>query len=84
MTTETRDRIQFNPSDFDSLLKLMDTYGDQETMLFGINESKESVDISIFKDRILVGTYQHNGWKRKNVYWRDGTVEELFEGRHNL
>ena len=37
--------------------------------------------ISVAKDRIDVVTFQSNGWTRRNVYWRDGTTEELFEGK---
>lgn len=30
---------------------------------------------------IDVVNFQSNGWTRWNVYWRDGTREELFEGK---
>ena len=63
------------------MITLMDTYGDSQYPYFGENENGETVSISIFPDQIVTLTYQSNGWHRKNVYWRDGTREELFEGR---
>ena len=59
----------------------MDAYGDSKTMYPGMNENGETVWISIFKDMIVVLTSQSNGWNRKNIYYRDGSREELFEGR---
>lgn len=26
-----------------------------------------------------VRTYQHNHWTRINIFWEDGTIEELFD-----
>ena len=46
-----------------------------------VNTEFEETEISIFPDKIVYATYQHNGWKRENVYWRDGTREETFKGR---
>ena len=39
----------------------------------------EDVYISIFYDKIVTATTQANGWIRKNIYWRDGTREEMYE-----
>lgn len=50
-------------------------------MFMGVNTEFEETEISIFPDKIVYATYQHNGWKRENVYWRDGTREETFKGR---
>ena len=47
----------------------------------GVNTEFEETTISIFPEKIVYVTYQHNGWKRKNIYWRDGTREEMFDGR---
>ena len=62
----------------------MDKYGDSKYPYFGENEDGEMVSISIFPDKIVTMTYQSNGWHRKNVYWRDGKREELFEGRDEV
>ena len=71
----------FDPNDFDGMCELMDKYGDSDTMFMGVNTEFEETEISIFPDKIVYATYQHNGWKRENVYWRDGTREETFKGR---
>ena len=77
------DHIEFNPNDIRGMRHLMDTYGESDTMKPGINELGEKVMLSIFEDRIVVVTYQHNKWIRKNIYHYDGTREELFEGKSN-
>lgn len=82
MEKETRPlTFTVDPSDLEGLRKLMDEHGDSEFPFSGRNEQMEEVTISIAKDRIDVVTFQHNGWTRRNVYWRDGTREELFEGK---
>lgn len=73
--------IHLDPTNFESMVTLMDKYGDSDTLYPGTNENGETVHISIFHDKIVVVTFQKNRWIRKNVYWRDGTREELFEGR---
>ena len=82
MNSETS--IIIDPSDFKSMCELMDRYGPTTTtMLFGENEDGEATYTSIFIDRIVVDTHQFNGWVRRNIYWRDGTREELFDGKWN-
>lgn len=71
----------FDPNDYSGLLKIMDEHGDSETPFFSHNTDMEDLTISVSKERIDVTTYQDNGWVRRNVYWRGGTVEELYEGR---
>lgn len=73
--------INFDPYDLDGMRKLMNEHGDSVSPFDGMNENMEQVSISIAKERIDVVTYQHNGWTRRNVYWRDGTREELYEGK---
>ena len=74
--------ITINPRDHKSLCKIMDKYGPTTTtMLCGENEDGEATYTSIFNDHIVVDTHQSNGWVRRNVYWRDGTREELFDGK---
>lgn len=78
------DTIHLDPTDLSSMISLMDAYGDSDTLFPGTNEDGETVHISIFHDKIVVVTFQTNRWIRKNVYWRDGTREELFEGRDEV
>ena len=70
-----------DPSDYCGLLEIMDEFGDTDTMFAGENEDRESVNISVSHESIVVETFQENGWVRKNVYWRDETQEELFDGK---
>ena len=79
--TEKALTFVFDPTDLKAMCKLMDEYGDSDTMFTGTNTELEDTTISIFHDRIVYVTFQSNGWVRKNVYWRDGTREELFDGR---
>ena len=73
--------ISVNPMDRRSIIALMDKHGDSKFPLFGENEDGESVIISICHDSVTVETFQSNGWLRKNIYNRDGTTEELFDGK---
>lgn len=79
--TEKALTFTFDPYDYEGMVKLMDELGDSETFYTGVNEALEDITISISKDRIDTTTFQSNGWVRKNTYWRDGTREELFEGK---
>lgn len=72
-------RIDFQ--DLPAMRKVMDEYHTTETMLFGKTENDELTLTSIFKDRIVLTTYQNNHWIRVNVLHRDGTIEELYEGK---
>ena len=74
--------IKFDPADLRGMRKLMEEHGDSKTAKFGSNELGEDVSISIFKDKIVVVTYQSNGWVRKNIYHADGCREELFDGKY--
>lgn len=73
--------ININPNDLSFMIGLMDKYNTTKYMLSGTNELGEHITVSIFKDKIVVVTYQKNGWVRENVYWRDGTCEEMFKGK---
>ena len=46
--------------------------------LCGNNEDGEHVIVSIDKEKATIRTAQHNGFIRTNVYWKDGTYEELY------
>lgn len=82
MKQESR-TFTFDPSDLEAMRKLMDERGDSDTMFLGVNENMEDTTISVFHDKIIYVTFQSNGWVRKNIYWRDGTREELFDGKWN-
>lgn len=73
--------IHFDPMDWNSIIKIMDEHGDSKTMFPGTNEHGEDVWISPYPDRVVIKTFQKNGWTRINTYWRDGTCEETFDGR---
>ena len=67
--------------DLDAMRKVMDEYHTTETMLFGENTEGELTTTSIFKDRIVLVTYQNNHWVREATLHRDGTIEEVFRGK---
>ena len=82
MEITIKDKLYFDPSDRVGMLNLMAQYGESEEMLFGENEHGETTQISIFSDHIVLVTMQHNGWVRKNIYYRDSyDAEELYECR---
>lgn len=70
----------FDPTDFDAMRQLMDEHGNSDTMFLGVNTELEDTTISILPEKIVYVTYQRNGWVRKNIYWHDGTREEMFDG----
>ena len=69
--------IQIN--DMAARLKMMDNYKEYDTMLIGENHDGEMVCVSVFKDKVVVKTIQKNDWIRVNVFYRDGTTDELYE-----
>lgn len=73
--------LKVDPSDLEGMLEVMDKYGDSDTMYFGKNEDGEDVHISVFSDKIRATTYQSNHWVRKNTYYRDGSWDEMFDGK---
>lgn len=66
-------------TDLKQVVKACKEYGNSEMPFCGTNNDGEHVVISVFDDRIVVDTLQSNGWTRQNVYWTDGTVEELYK-----
>ena len=72
-------RIDFQ--DLDAMREVMDKYHTTKTMLFGKNDEGEMTTTSIFEDRIVHTTYQSNHWIRTNILHRDGTIEELYDGK---
>ena len=77
----TISEIVFDPTDFTSMENLMRNHEKYSTMLMGNNGDGETTELHILSDHILLVTYQNNHWIRKNYYWADGTMEELFEGK---
>ena len=73
--------IKIDFQDLTAMRKVMDEYHTTETMLFGENTEGEMTTTSIFKDKIVLVTHQKNGWVRKDILHRDGTREELFDGK---
>ncbi len=47
-------------------------------LLCGKNQKGENVIITIDIQKAEIQTFQHNGFIRTNVYWLDGTTEELY------
>lgn len=73
--------IEIDFNNLEAMLEVMDKYHTTKTMLFGESSDGEMTTTSIFKDRIVHTTYQNNHWIRVNVLHRDGTIEELFDGK---
>ena len=75
--------IKLDTDDRESMVALMDELSSEidDTIYRGVNESGETLHISIFPDKISVLVFQGNGWLRRSVYHRDGTSEEIYEGR---
>ena len=69
-------RMTFNPNDLDAMQKLMDEYGRSKILFYGENAEHESMHFTISNTNIDCVTYQHDGRKRFNTYWRDGAREE--------
>ena len=72
---------RIDPDDLDSMIRIMDEYGESRFPYSGKNEAGEDILASVFQDKVVVSTNQENGWVRVNAYWRDGTREEYFDGR---
>lgn len=79
--TSVNNKIFIDFGDWEQLRFLMCKFGDTESMMPGKNESGESQSISFYPTRIVLVTFQDNGWERHNTYWYDGTIEETFNGR---
>lgn len=44
----------------------------------GVNSDGENVIVTIDEESASVITVQENGWLRQNIYYPDGTEEELY------
>lgn len=67
--------------DFTNSSKLLDLMANSEkydTVIMGENQDGEFIMTEIYPDRIKTETLQKNGWTRSKVYWKDGTIEEIY------
>lgn len=78
---ENMKSIEFDSTDRDGLVKLMNNNELYGHIILCINQNGESMHLSIQEDRIDAHVFQHNHWIRHMVYHRDGTVEEMYEGK---
>ena len=78
---ESRKDIEFDSSDYDGMVKLMNNDELYGHIILCINQNGESMHLSIKEDRIDAHVFQHNHHIRHMVYHRDGTVEEMYEGK---
>lgn len=79
-----RAKVNFDPTDWGAMKKLMAQYGDSDTAFDGTNTNGEDVLISINKDNIVVRTLQSNGWMRRDIYSLiDGNfvTETMYDGK---
>ena len=59
--------------------ELKTKYGLINESMVGKNELGENVIVSIDDNCACVRTLQNNGWARINLYYKDGTCEELYQ-----
>lgn len=71
--------LKLNLDSFKEMCDVMEKYGDSDMPFGGKNEDGENVLVSVYYDRIVIETFQSNGWTRFNSYWKDGTREEWYE-----
>lgn len=76
---DSNSKIVFDPTDKEGMEKLMKKYGDSDNNYMGKNDNGENVVIYIEKDNISTHTFQKNGFIRTNIFWKDGTREEIYE-----
>lgn len=73
-----KDKMVIDYSNHNQLVDLMNHADDYPYMLTGENQNGEFTTTSITPDCIILETLQDNGWIRKNVYYCDGLVEEIY------
>jgi len=69
--------VDFN--NWDQLFELMDNADDYPCSLFGETEDGEMIVTSILPDMVINEIHQNNKWIRKMHYYRDFTIEEMYE-----
>ena len=78
-TNNLDEMIEVNTSNLNEMIQLMDRNKEFDEDLFGTNENGEYVQIGVYKNFLTIRTLQSNGWERTNIYYRDGSSEELYE-----
>ena len=76
---EANTTIRVDFGDWKSIIDAMDNYSHIDHMIFGKNSEGERIAMSIWSDRIILNTFQANGWTRINIYHRDGDTEETYD-----
>lgn len=59
--------------------ELVEKYGLISEVKVGVNEDGENCMISIDEECACIRTLQKNNWMRVNIYYKDGTSEELYQ-----
>lgn len=77
-TVLQNDRLDIDPKDFEGLLSLMDRAAEFDLPFQGVDDQGNTVLLSINTNNVTTETFQDNDYCRETVYWRDGTVEELY------
>lgn len=67
--------------DRDYLIDTMLRYCASESMLCGKTSENEDCFVSVTEDCVCVEVFQKNGWVRKLVFWKDGNVEDIMDGK---
>lgn len=78
---DSKGAIQFDSTDWPGMISLMNRHAEFDTMIECKNQDDELMHLSILEDHIVCVIYQHNHWIRKMMYHRDGTVEEMYDGK---
>ena len=75
--------FKLDTDDLNGMIALMDELGtDTDDVVYpDVNQVGDTIHISIFPNKISIRVFQENGWIRRSVYHRDGTSEEIYEGR---
>lgn len=71
--------VEIDFCDIRSMRELMSQHSTFSNPMLGEDQDGDICLTSIFEDKIIVKTYQSNGWIRKVYLHHDGTVEELYE-----
>lgn len=74
--------LEVDFSDYAQRNEVMQKYSGYTYPFSGENSEGEKVLISVTTESIVVTTFQHNGWLRKNTYYANSySTEEAFDGK---
>ena len=79
MILKTINSVVFDPDDKKGIQQLIKDHILYPNSLVGQNKLGEQVTVSVNSDNVTQVTFQRNGWLRTNIYWKDGTTEELYD-----